>query len=72
MNHDLNQNWYFQKEGGAGRSLDLPHDAVLEEKGSGACPSGVDCAYFPGGASLFSHKNPLLFTVRSRGFLSPS
>ena len=56
MNHDLNQNWYFQKEGGAGRTVDLPHDAMLEEKRSGACPSGGDCAYFPGGKYRYTKR----------------
>ena len=49
MIYDLNENWLFAKEGSAGRRVDLPHDAMLEEKRAGDCPGGKDSGYFPGG-----------------------
>ena len=46
---NFNSSWTFFKENGDSRVLDLPHDAMIEEKRSSDNPSGTAGAYFPGG-----------------------
>lgn len=45
---DFCKNWTFSCQGGAFRTLDLPHDAQLEELRSAEKPSGSGGAYFAG------------------------
>ncbi|MCM1532381.1 MAG: DUF4982 domain-containing protein [Ruminococcus flavefaciens] len=53
---DFNKNWIFCKEGENGKSVDLPHDAMLEEKRTPVCPNGKNSGYFPGGKYLYSKR----------------
>ncbi len=50
---DFNDGWLFSKEGGATRTLDLPHDAMIEEDRAQGNPSGSACAYFAGGKYIY-------------------
>lgn len=47
----FNAQWYFWKDGeeGAKRKLNLPHDAMLEEKRQPDLPKGSGSGFFPGG-----------------------
>lgn len=49
MKTALNDNWRFRVEGGEWRSVELPHDAMLEGGRSAFSPTGKDGGYFPGG-----------------------
>lgn len=62
MYFDFNRGWEFQKGNGKICVVDLPHDAMLEEKRAGNCPSGKQGAYFPGGKYRYSRQ----FTLRSQ------
>ena len=44
MKYDLNLNWSCN-----GKPVNLPHDAMLEEKRDSSCRNGVNSGYFPGG-----------------------
>ena len=50
---DFNSGWIFYQEGGEGRLLDLPHDAMIGERRSPDSPGGAACAYFPGGVYVY-------------------
>jgi hypothetical protein len=51
--YDFNTNWRFCKEGGQARAIDLPHDAMIEERRDPASPGGSGVAYFPGGVYIY-------------------
>lgn len=51
MKYDLNLNWTCN-----GKSVDLPHDAMLEEPRDGSCRNGVNSGYFPGGKYVYEKK----------------
>ncbi|MCM1345292.1 MAG: DUF4982 domain-containing protein [Muribaculaceae bacterium] len=44
MKYELNLNWTCN-----GKSVNLPHDAMLEEQRDSSCRNGVNSGYFPGG-----------------------
>lgn len=46
---EFNRNWIFNKQNGEQKIVNLPHDAMLEEKRYENCVNGKQCAYFPGG-----------------------
>ncbi|MCM1268055.1 MAG: DUF4982 domain-containing protein [Bacteroidales bacterium] len=46
---DLNASWKFSRAGRPCKTVDLPHDAMLEEQRDGNCRNGVNSGYFPGG-----------------------
>lgn len=46
---EFNRNWIFNKQDGEQKIVNLPHDAMLEEKRYENCVNGKQCAYFPGG-----------------------
>lgn len=48
---DFNRDWNFRKMGedSSWRKVNIPHDAMLEEKRDPQCESGSAGAYFPGG-----------------------
>jgi len=46
---DFINDWRFFKEGSGERIIDLPHDAMIEEKRNQGSPSSSAGAYFPGG-----------------------
>lgn len=51
---NFNDNWIFQKCGTEDkRTINLPHDAMLEEKRGPECPSGSGSAYFAGGKYVY-------------------
>jgi hypothetical protein len=51
--YDFNTDWRFCKEGGEARILDLPHDAMIEERRDPASPGGSGIAYFLGGVYIY-------------------
>lgn len=54
---DFNRGWEFQKEGSTvTKTVDLPHDAMLEEKRRKDALSGGAGAYFPGGKYYYRKK----------------
>ena len=57
MRTDLNHNWSFHKYGdNKVIKVDLPHDAMLDEKRYASCRNGVQSGYFPGGRYVYSRK----------------
>lgn len=54
----FNDNWQFCKQGGAQKSVFLPHDAMLEETRSPEAKGGSTCAFFPGG--LYEYEKTFL------------
>ncbi|MCM1424932.1 MAG: glycoside hydrolase family 2, partial [bacterium] len=44
MKYEMNLNWTCN-----GKAVDLPHDAMLEERRDASCRNGVNSGYFPGG-----------------------
>lgn len=56
---DFSKNWIFQKEGIVSLTVDLPHDAMLEETRNPACHNGVNSGYFPGGKYIYEKRFPL-------------
>ena len=49
MEIEFNRGWLFWKEGGTPRTVDIPHDAMLEEKRDSNCVNGKQSGFFPGG-----------------------
>ncbi len=45
--------WLFSKGDGEWKSVNLPHDAMLEERRYETCANGKQCAFFPGGKYLY-------------------
>lgn len=50
---DFSHGWSFRKEGAEQRTVDLPHDAMFEEKRSPKALSGSGGAFFEGGRYLY-------------------
>lgn len=50
---DFNADWRFYKADGTCRTVQLPHDAMLEEPRQENCHNGKDCGYFPGGKYVY-------------------
>ena len=46
---EFNDNWILTKENGKEKTVQLPHDAMIEEKRYENCVNGKQCAFFPGG-----------------------
>lgn len=49
MEIEFNRGWLFWKEGGMPHTVDIPHDAMLEEKRDSNCVNGKQSGFFPGG-----------------------
>lgn len=58
---DLNYGWHFKsKSNPSGKTVDLPHDAMLEEKREQNGDNGVQTGFFPGG--FYTYEKDLCFT----------
>ncbi len=66
MERDFNRGWTFRKENGEGRTVVLPHDAMLEEQRTAYCHNGAHTGYFPGGKYEY-HKTLSLTEDEARG-----
>ncbi len=54
MIFDFNDNWVFAKENGEKHIVNLPHDAMQEERRCASCRNAVQSGYFPGGKYRYS------------------
>jgi hypothetical protein len=50
---DFNNDWFFYRESGERRALNLPHDAMIEERRMPDSPGGSASGYFPGGLYFY-------------------
>jgi hypothetical protein len=50
---EFNDNWILIKESGIRKYVQLPHDAMMEEKRYENCVNGKQCAFFPGGKYVY-------------------
>ena len=54
MIRDFNSNWLFQNKNGIGRTVHLPHDAMMEEERTAMCHNGTKTGYYPGGKYIYT------------------
>lgn len=65
MIFDFNDNWFFAKENSETHIVQLPHDAMLEEKRYASSRNAVQSGYFPGGKYRYSKT----FTLKNEDIL---
>ena len=53
MRVEFNDNWILTKGNGEEKIVQLPHDAMIEEKRYENCVNGKQCAFFPGGKYVY-------------------
>ncbi|MDE7454642.1 MAG: DUF4982 domain-containing protein [Clostridia bacterium] len=53
MINEFNNGWILEKDGKSTVVVDLPHDAMLDEKRYENCVNGKQCAYFSGGKYVY-------------------
>lgn len=54
MDIELNREWTFTKKDGSSKVIDLPHDAMIEEKRYKTCASESNSGFFPGGYYIYT------------------
>ena len=53
MEYNFNKNWILRDSHGTEKKVDLPYDAMIQEKRQDDCLNGINSGYFPGGKYVY-------------------